>query len=402
MKRTIILCLTCSFLGAVLALVLTRGEHDQGAAAEDKVPVKAIDDRGTPARRFPRGDARTGTSVGELPVDLTGFTPEERVNISVYDRTNRGVVNITTQSARADSFFLVEVPTEGSGSGSVLDKSGHILTNYHVISGAREINVTLWNGHIYEAGIVGQDPQNDIAVLRIEAPKDALFPVAVGDSTSLKVGQKVFAIGNPFGLERTLTVGIISSLNRSLRSQTGRMMKSIIQLDAALNSGNSGGPLLDAKARLIGMNTAIANPSGTGENTGIGFAVPAATIGRVVPELIAHGKVTRADIGISRVYETERGLVVAALSRGGPAEKAGLRGFRVVRRQRREGPFIYEERRIDRSYADLITVVDGKRVHTADGLLDVVESKNPGDRVTLTVMREGREQEVNIILGVED
>jgi len=284
----------------------------------------------------------------------------------------------------------------------VLDKDGHILTNYHVIAGAREINVTLWDGNTYDAGIVGQDPQNDIAVLRIEAPEAALFPVSMGDSSHLKVGQKVFAIGNPFGLERTLTVGIISSLNRSLRSQTGRMMKSIIQLDAALNSGNSGGPLLDAKARLIGMNTAIASPSGTGENTGIGFAVPAATIRRVVPELIAHGKVTRADIGISRVYETERGLVVAALTSGGPAEKAGLRGFRVVRRQRREGPFIYEERRIDRSYADLITAVDGKPVRTADELLDIVESKDPGERVTLTVVREGREQSVNIVLGTED
>lgn len=402
MKRTVLLCLACSFFGAVLAIALTRGQQDRGVTAQEDLPPKAIDDPGVRSARFPRTDG-TRLAVASAPTtDAKDFTPEEQVNIAVYENTNRGVVNITTQSARADSFFFQEVPTKGSGSGSVLDKEGHILTNYHVISGAREINVTLWDGISYDAGIVGQDPQNDIAVLRIKAPEDSLFPVSIGDSTHLKVGQKVFAIGNPFGLERTLTVGIISSLNRSLRSQTGRTMKSIIQLDAALNSGNSGGPLLNSKARLIGMNTAIASPSGTGENTGIGFAVPAATIRRVVPELIEHGKVTRADVGIARVYETERGLVVAALSPGGPAEKAGLRGFRIVRRQRREGSFIYEERRVDRSYADLITAIDGKSIRTADQLLDIVESKRPGDRVSVSIIRDDKETNVAVVLGEEE
>lgn len=402
MKRTVILCVACSFVGAMIALAVTRWEYGRPATGEEGLPLTAIDDRGDPTERFPSAAASTAAATGELPADVSDFTPEERINIAVYQRTNRGVVNINTQSARPDAFFLFDVPMKGSGSGSVLDKEGHILTNYHVISGAREINVTLWDGNTYDAGIVGQDPQNDIAVLKIDASESTLFPVPMGDSVNLRVGQKVFAIGNPFGLERTLTVGIISSLNRSLRSQTGRMMKSIIQLDAALNSGNSGGPLLDAKARLIGMNTAIASPSGTGENTGIGFAVPAATIRRVVPELIENGKVIRADIGIARVYETERGLVVAALTPGGPAEKAGLRGFRIVRRQRREGPFLYEERRIDRSYADLITAVDDKPVRTADALLDIVEGKRPGQQVSVSIVRDGQPETINIVLGAED
>jgi S1-C subfamily serine protease len=224
-----------------------------------------------------------------------------------------------------------------------------------------------------------------------------LFPVLLGDSTRLRVGQKIYAIGNPFGLERTMTVGIISSLNRSLPARSGRTMKSIIQIDAALNRGNSGGPLLNSRGELVGMNTAIA--SSTGENTGVGFAIPVATIVRVVPQLIENGRVIRPDIGIMRVYQTESGLVIATLTPGGPAERAGLRGFRVVRNQRRNGGFLVEETRVDRSYADTIVAIDGKRVTSADEFLTIIEAKKPGDEVVVSVVREGRETEISVTLG---
>lgn len=328
------------------------------------------------------------------------LTPEEQRNIYVYDKGNRSVVYITTRSVQMDNFFLMERPAEGSGSGSVLDKEGLILTNYHVIEGAREIRVTLFNGESYEADLVGQDPVNDIAVLKIEAPADQLYPVSYGDSSMLKVGQKVYAIGNPYGLERTMTIGIISSLNRVLPSRSGRTMKSIIQIDAALNRGNSGGPLFDSSGKLIGMNTAIA--SRTGENTGVGFAIPVASIKRVVPQLVESGRVIRPDIGITRVYQTDEGLVVATVAQGGPADQAGIQGFRLVREQVQRGPFVYEQTRIDRSNADTIVGIDGKAVQTADDLLSAIENKQPGEEVMLRIVRGDRTLEVPVRLGVGD
>jgi S1-C subfamily serine protease len=361
------------------------------------IPGPATAPRNTaPSNTAPSNTAPRG--IGDAEADE--FTPEERVNIAVYESTNRSVVNIATRSARPDALLLVEAPAEGAGSGAVLDRAGHILTNYHVIAGAREIEVTLFDGQTYQAELVGQDPVNDIAVVRIEAPPASLFPVVLGDSSRLRVGQKVYAIGNPFGLERTMTVGIISSLNRSLPSRSGRTMKSIIQIDAALNRGNSGGPLMSSRAELIGMNTAIA--SNTGENTGVGFAIPSATIRRVVPQLIENGKVIRPDIGIARVYQTEHGLVIAALSPEGPAEKAGIKGFRIVRQQRRRGPFVYEETRVDRSEADLLVAVDGQAVKSVDDLMTIIESKRPGDRVTVIVVRESGRENVTVTLGEEE
>jgi S1-C subfamily serine protease len=210
------------------------------------------------------------------------------------------------------------------------------------------------------------------------------------------VGQRVFAIGNPFGLERTLTTGIISSLNRSLPTRTGRTIKSIIQTDAAINPGNSGGPLLDSSARLIGMNTAIA--SRTGQSAGVGFAIPVGTLARIVPQLIKRGRVIRPDAGISQVYQADAGLVVATLSPGGPAERAGIRGFRVVRERRRQGPFMVETERLDRSGADVIVAVAGQAVRSADDFLSAVESKNPGENVLITVQREGHRLDIPLVL----
>ncbi|WP_231756621.1 S1C family serine protease [Lignipirellula cremea] len=340
-------------------------------------------------------------SVPPAPIPEVGeFTPEELVNIRVYETTNRGVVNITTKGAPIETFFGVTEPAEGAGSGSVIDTAGHILTNYHVIAGASQISVTLFDGNNYDAALVGQDPHNDTAVLLIKAPPEVLKPLRFGDSSRLRVGQKIYAIGNPFGLERTMTVGIISSLNRSLPSTGGRTMKSIIQIDAALNRGNSGGPLINSRGELVGMNTAIA--SRVGENSGVGFAIPVNTIGRVVPQLLANGRVVRAYTGISQVYQTDQGLVVAVLAPEGPAEKAGLRGFRLVKTQKRRGPFLFEERTIDRNWADRIIGADGRAVTEADDLMAMIDNKRPGQIITLRVVREGRELDVPIQLGESD
>ena len=197
-----------------------------------------------------------------------------------------------------------------------------------------------------------------------------------------------------------MTVGIISSLNRSIPARSGRTMKSIIQIDAALNQGNSGGPLLDSRGKLIGMNTAIA--SNTGENTGVGFAIPVGTIQRVVPQLIANGRVIRATAGIAHVHPTEVGLVVAALIPGGPAEQAGLRGFRVLREQRQRGAFLYERTIVDRSYADIITAVAGQPVRSFDDLLTAVEQQEPGDQLRLSILRDSTPRELTLTLAAEE
>jgi S1-C subfamily serine protease len=327
------------------------------------------------------------------------FTPEERTNIAVYEAVNRGVVNINTKATVPTGLFLLEIPSEGAGSGIVLDTKGHVLTNFHVVEAAKEIQVLLYDGSSHVAAIVGFDPATDVAVLKVDAPAKLLEPVRFGSSADLRVGQRVFAIGNPFGLERTLTTGIISSLNRSLPTRTGRTIKSIIQTDAAINPGNSGGPLLDSGSRLIGMNTAIA--SRTGQSAGVGFAIPVGTLARIVPQLIQRGKVVRPDAGIARVYQTDVGLLVAALAPEGPAERAGVRGFKVIRERRRQGPFVAEFERIDRSGADVIVAVAGQSVRTADDFLSAVESKNPGDQVLLTVQREGRRLDVPVVLDAE-
>jgi S1-C subfamily serine protease len=277
----------------------------------------------------------------------------------------------------------------------VLDKEGHILTNFHVIQDASRAIVTMYDGKSYPATLVGADPVNDVAVIDIDAPAENLVPVSFGDSGRLKVGMRVFAIGNPFGLERTLTTGIVSSLNRSLRIRH-RTISSIIQTDAAINPGSSGGPLLDTRGRLIGMNTAIA--SSVGQSAGVGFAIPASLIERIVPQLITNGRVVRGDIGISRVYETDEGLLIEKLVPGGPAERAGLRGPQIIRRQ--DGFFLLQK--IDRSAADIIVAVNGKKTPTAEEFLTIVERHKPGETVELTILRQGRTAQVKVQLGGND
>ncbi|MBS0261709.1 MAG: trypsin-like peptidase domain-containing protein [Planctomycetes bacterium] len=390
-------CFCSACLGGILAVALCESRLEPAAhAAQGPAPATlgAPDPARKPAPR--EAGARTPPAVAAThPLAPGQLTQDEQVNIAVYEEVNRSVVNITTRGARAEGIFMLEVPTEGAGSGSVLDKQGHILTNNHVIDGARQVMVTLFDGKSYEARYVGADPINDVAVIKIDAPADALHPVVFGDSRQLKVGMRVFAIGNPFGLERTLTTGIISSLNRTLQIHENRTVKSIIQIDAAIKPGNSGGPLLDSHSKLIGMNTAIA--SRTGQSAGVGFAIPIGLIARIVPQLIEKGRVVRPEVGISKVFETEQGLLVLRVVPGGPAERAGLQGPQLVRRQR--GPFVVES--VDRSAADLIIAVDGAKVTTADDFLSIIEAKEPGQHITLTVVRKGKEQKVTIALGGE-
>jgi len=397
MKRIATLCLLAAVIGGVVgACFLGRSALQKSSVAGEPPLV---------AQWAVPSSQPSGTGTAERPAGNVAFaaerfaelTPEERVAVAVYENGNRSVVNINTKTVQTDWFMFVEIPSEGEGSGCVLDRQGHILTNFHVIDGAREIRVTLFDGKTYDARVVGVDPATDTAVLKIDAPAESLYPVVFGNSANLLVGQRVFAIGNPFGLERTLTTGVISSLNRSLPARrAGRQIKSIIQIDAAINPGSSGGPLLDSRGRMIGMNTAIA--SRTGESAGVGFAIPVNTIARVVPQLIQNGRVRRPDSGIARVYQTEHGLLIASLVPNGAAEKAGLRGFKVIRQRKKQGPFVYESQTIDRSAADLIVAVDGQPVKTADDFLSIIDGKNPGDRVVLTIVREGQTRQVPLVL----
>jgi S1-C subfamily serine protease len=333
--------------------------------------------------------APQGAADQPTAADLQNLTPDERVNVLVYQNVNRSVVNINTTGER--SFF--GVTAEGEGSGSVIDRQGNVLTNFHVVDGAAQIQVTLFDGSDYPAQIVGVDQATDVAVLKINAPAELLYPVAFGSSTNLLVGQRVFAIGNPFGFERTLTTGIISSLNRSLPAKrTARIIKSVIQIDAAMNPGNSGGPLLDTHGLMIGMNTAIA--SSTGESAGVGFAIPINTIARVVPQLIQNHRVLRPESGVTHVLQTDRGLLIAQLVPGGPAEKAGLKVPRTERKQ--EGIFVVLSRNL--AAADIITAVDGKQIKTPNDFLDAIESKRPGEQVMLTIIRAGKPIQVPLLL----
>lgn len=367
--------LTASFLSSLVTAALI---------------ASLLSDRGQPAAH------------GQLrPADATEaeLTPDERVNIRVYETSNRSVVNITTSVAGADSLLFFEPPAKGAGSGWVYDRDGRIVTNYHVIADASEITVTFHDGSQFEAGVVGFDEINDIAVLKVDAPASLLAPLPRGRSDRLRVGQKVFAIGNPFGWERTMSQGMVSSLNRTLPSRRHRSMKSIIQIDGALNKGNSGGPLLDTSGRVVGMNVAIASASG--DSAGIGFAIPVNTLARIVPELIEHGRVTRPTIGIAAIAPRNGRLTIAAVVPGGPAERAGLRGYKLVKRTYRRGPFIYEEKSWDRDQADEIIDVDGVKVETLEAFLGEIDKYKPGDTVEITVLREGKRVRVPVKLGEE-
>lgn len=325
-------------------------------------------------------------------------TEDEENNISIYRSAAPGVVNITSVVVERD-FFFNPIPREGAGSGSIIDAAGHILTNHHVIRDSRKLEVTLSDGSKWPARLVGVDPDNDLAVIKVDVPKEKLAVIPMGDSTGLEIGQKVLAIGNPFGLGQTLTTGIISSLGRSIRSEEGTLIEDVIQTDAAINPGNSGGPLLDSKGRIIGINSAIISP--TGASVGIGFAIPVNTAKRIVPELISKGYVSYPWIGASlyplipefaRVLKllVDRGAVIAEVVTGGPADKAGLRGGdRLVQVGNSVIPV----------GGDVIVEMDGKEVKSSEDLIGMIRNHRPGNRVTLKVLREGRFLRVNVTLG---
>jgi len=392
-------------VGVTLVLVLLLfslmpGRHPEGPAHNPPPGRAIIGDRpGVPAPMpltEPLQDFEPADSADEpTPPDeeaLKDLEPEERNTVEIYAKANRGVVNITTEAA-SYGFFGEETST-GTGSGFVIDKGGNVLTNFHVIQGADSVRVTLFDGSAHPAKVVGVDANNDVAVLHIDAPAEKLFPMALGDSSSLLVGQKILAIGNPFGLERTLSTGVVSSLDRSLRAKNGRMIKGIIQTDAAINPGNSGGPLLNSRGMVVGMNTAII--SSVGQSAGVSFAVPINSISRILKPLIENGRVVRADLGLTRVYTTDAGLLVLALVEGGPAEQAGIRPIQM--KIERIGPGILR-RSLDPESADLIVAVEHKRVKTLDELFTEVEKHQPGDTVRVTVIRDGKPMDIPVTLG---
>ena len=403
MKSTILLCF-CSAIAAVLLTQTIEGNlnPDTPAVAGLASPQQTRNSRWS--TQPPRITLQRPATVGQLPPTFTSrqFTTDEQINISVYDKVNRSVVNIDTK-AEVPAMFLGQHQTrEGSGSGWVLDNQGHIVTNHHVVADSDFVSVTLSDSNQpYPARVIGTDPPNDIAVLKIEAPQELLQPVELGDSKSLRVGQKIIAIGNPFGLERTMTVGIVSSLGRSLRSKSGRMMKGIIQIDAALNQGNSGGPLLDSQGKVVGMNTAIATL--TGENTGVGFSVPVHTIQKVVPQLLQYGEVQRASLGVDFFWKSDSGGVgIAKVSESGAARQAGLKGLTIRRKLFRIGNRIVPQTEIDESDADVILSVNNEAVNSTEELRDAIERFKPGDRVDLRLRRQGQLTTVRVTLGQDE
>ena len=334
------------------------------------------------------------TDAAPRPVTPRGpLAADETATIGLFERTRDSVVYITT-SAQVRDFWsrnVFSVP-RGSGSGFIWDDAGHVVTNHHVIDGASEATVKLADGRDYSATLVGSSPQHDIAVLRIGAAYQRPPPVPLGSSHDLKVGQKVFAIGNPFGLDWTLTSGIVSALDRSLSTERGGSIEHLIQTDAAINPGNSGGPLLDSAGRLIGINTAIYSPSGA--SAGIGFAVPVDTVNRVVPQLIRHGRYNPPTLGIEADESINqrlaavlgiKGVVILRVQPGSAADQAGLRGVTVSRRG-------------EVTPGDIITAVQGKPVDGVGKLLARLDDFPPGAPVRLTVLRQGRSVDLTAVL----
>lgn len=325
--------------------------------------------------------------VAQRPDDKLGA--DEAATIDVFSKFSRSVVNITSIATRTNRMTLdvTEIP-QGTGSGIVWDQDGHIVTNFHVVASGDRARVTLNDNTSYPATIVGVAPDKDLAVLHIDASAQKLLPLPVGTSNGLKVGQKVLAIGNPFGLDQTLTTGIISGLGREIKSITNRTISDVIQTDASINPGNSGGPLLDSAGRLIGINTAIYSPSGA--NAGIGFAVPVDTVNQIVPELIKHGKIIRPGVGINIASDAlaQRlgidGVLIMEVVAGGAGEQAGLVGTK----QTQDGWEL----------GDVIVAFDGAEIHKGNDLHRSFDAHKVGDTVTLTVQNNGQKRDVKVTL----
>jgi putative serine protease PepD len=344
--------------------------------------------------------AAAGVEAGEAPARAAGaLTPEEEIVIGVYRAASPGVVFITSTVLSQDFFFRV-VPERGSGSGFIIDDRGYILTNNHVVENADTLEVTLADKSKVPAKLVGRDPNNDLAVIKITAPREKLSPLRLGDSGQLQVGQLAIAIGNPFGLDRTVTRGVVSAVGRSLKSETGRQIRNVIQTDAAINPGNSGGPLLNSRGEVIGINTAIFSPSGG--SVGIGFAVPVNTAKKLLPQLIARGRASHPWMGISGLDITPavartlslpvtEGVMIAQVAPNGPAAKAGLRGSQ---RRVRVGNVMVGVG------GDIVKGLDGEKIASVDDLTAFLdERKKPGDDIRVDVLRDGKPIEIVVRLG---
>lgn len=351
------------------------------------LPTLAIGDRVNPLGFQASEQEENLRPIAPIPIR---FSPEEQATIDIFEKVSKSVVFITNTSIRRDfwSFNTFEVP-QGGGSGFVWNRQGHIVTCFHVIYRADAIKVILNDQSAYSAKVVGVDPDHDIAVLKILAPEKKLVPVELGQSQHLRVGQKVLAIGNPFRLDYTLTTGIISALGRAIQSINQRTIEGVIQTDAAINPGSSGGPLLDSSGRLIGINTQIVSPSGA--FAGIGFAVPVNTVKRVVPQLIKFGKIIRPSIGVSILHDSIasrwgiQGLIIAKVQPGGPADRAGLQSIQETRRGRLK-------------LGDIITKVDGEPVNRVDDLARILDRHRVGEPVTFEIRRNGELQNISMIL----
>lgn len=334
----------------------------------------------------PNAAPRPITPRGDLAED-------EKTIIEIFERTAPSVVHISTPGVRVFSLGI-EIPP-GTGSGVIWDKDGYVVTNFHVVEDIVNVpgvrpQVRLINGDVYEADMVGADPSADIAVLKIPAPPGDLVPIPIGTSRDLRVGQKALAIGNPFGFDHTLTVGVVSALGRTLQAPNGNILQDLIQTDAAINPGNSGGPLIDSAGRMIGINTAIFSPSGA--YAGIGFAIPVDTVNEAVPELIRHGRRMRPGLGIiampdhiARQLGITRGVLIQEVMPGSAAEKAGLRGTSLDAR----GNVIP---------GDIIVAVNGEPVQDLDDLRAEIGKYRVGETVTLTIIRDGQEMDVEVTL----
>src|SRR5215204_2748032 len=343
-----------------------------------------------------RLDQSSQAAFSEAPpagISDPATSTDETNNIEVYRTLSPGVVFIHSTSYARDFFGFVE-PQEGSGSGSILDQQGNILTNYHVIEGAQKLSVSMGGQKDYPAMVVGRDPDTDLAVIRLtEKPPGPLTVIPIGDSDKLVVGQKVLAIGNPFGLDRTLTTGVISGLQRPIRARNNRLIEGAIQTDASINPGNSGGPLLDSRGRMIGINSQILSPSGS--SAGVGFAVPVSIAKRVVPQLLQNGQVRRPKLGIStRDVETLRnqidlpvddGVLIYQVARGGGAAAAGLRG-------------VQQTERGDVELGDIIVGIDNDKVANSDDLFRVLDKHQIGDTVQVQIWRNGSRMSVPVRL----
>ncbi len=326
-----------------------------------------------------------------------GLTPDEENTIKIYEQVNASVINITNIAVNYD-FFLNPVPSQASGSGSIISKRGHILTNTHVVKGSERLIVTLADGSKWPAKLIGSDPVTDLAVIKIEAPAQLLTVIPMGHSAQLRTGQKVLAIGNPFGLERTLTTGIVSAIRKGIKTDELEM-EEVIQIDAAINPGNSGGPLIDSEGKMIGINTAIFTPSGG--SVGIGFAVPIDTAKNILSDLMTKGYVAYPWLGIETQtlipevaqvlsLPVNRGAMVARISRGGPAHRAGIHGG---------------SKRVEIGNAifviggDIIVAIDGMPFNTAQAFHEILKTKKPGDQIKLTLWRAKKKMTLVVQLG---